>query len=338
MTVSSGKGLKVNSLKGGNYAVYGGNGHNGYHSEYLTEEPKLIIGRVGVKCGVMHITKPKSWVTDNALIVEPKNDAFDIRFLKLKLGYENLNKLSVSTAQPVISGSKIYAYEILLPPKEIQLSIVSKIEELFSELDKGIENLRIAQQQLKTYRQSVLKWGFEGRLTNEDVKEGKMPDGWKQVQIKEIAATYGGYAFKSVEFKSDGKYQVLRMGNVKPGILRYDESPVYIDKVEVNVLSRSLLQLNDVIITQTGTRKKRDYGFTALIPKSNLLLNQRLAAIRFGDSYLPKFFLYFSWTDIFKDQFFSNETGNVGQGNVGMKAVTETLIPFCTIEEQFNCC
>ncbi|MBL0147112.1 MAG: restriction endonuclease subunit S [Chitinophagaceae bacterium] len=72
LSVSSGKGIKVNSLQGGSYAVYGGNGLNGYHSEYLIEEPKLIIGRVGVKCGVMHITKPKSWVTDNALIVEPK--------------------------------------------------------------------------------------------------------------------------------------------------------------------------------------------------------------------------------------------------------------------------
>jgi type I restriction enzyme S subunit len=166
LTVSSGKGIKVNSLQGGRYSVYGGNGLNGYHSEYFIEEPKLIIGRVGVKCGVTHVTKPKSWVTDNALIVEPKHDAFDIQFLKLKLGFENLNKLSVSTAQPVISGSKIYAYEIILPPKPIQQAIVSKIEELFSELDKGIENLHTAQQQLKTYRQSVLKWAFEGKLTN----------------------------------------------------------------------------------------------------------------------------------------------------------------------------
>ena len=39
-----------------------------------------------------------------------------------------------------------------LPPKPTQQAIVSKIEELFSELDKGIENLRTAQQLLKTYR------------------------------------------------------------------------------------------------------------------------------------------------------------------------------------------
>ena len=62
---------------------------------------------------------------------------------------------------------------------ETQQAIVSKIEELFSELDKGIEDLKTAQQQLKTYRQSVLKWAFEGKLTNENVKEGELPQGWE---------------------------------------------------------------------------------------------------------------------------------------------------------------
>ena len=44
------------------------------------------------------------------------------------------------------------------------------------------------------------------------MKEGELPDGWEMVQIKDVASTYGGYAFKSGEFKSEGKYQVLRMG------------------------------------------------------------------------------------------------------------------------------
>jgi type I restriction enzyme S subunit len=224
--------------------------------------------------------------------------------------------------------------EIVLPPLAIQQAIVSKIEELFSALDKGIEDLKTAQQQLKTYRQSVLKWAFEGKLTNENVKDDVLPKGWEMVQIKDIASTYGGYAFKSGEFKSEGKYQVLRMGNVRPGIVRYDENPVFLDIVEQSVLNRSLLNIDDVIITQTGTRKKRDYGFTTLISKNNLLLNQRIASIRFNETYSPKFFLYYSWTDLFKDQFFANETGNVGQGNVGMKAVTETFIPNPTLNEQ----
>lgn len=57
--------------------------------------------------------------------------------------------------------------KIPLPPAKDQQRIVAKIEELFSELDKGMENLRTAQQQLKVYRQALLKHAFEGKLTAE---------------------------------------------------------------------------------------------------------------------------------------------------------------------------
>jgi type I restriction enzyme S subunit len=56
-------------------------------------------------------------------------------------------------------------YEIPLPPLAEQKRIVAKIEELFSELDAGEENLRRARRQLGVYRQSLLKQAFEGKLT-----------------------------------------------------------------------------------------------------------------------------------------------------------------------------
>ena len=59
----------------------------------------------------------------------------------------------------------IIDFEIFLPPLAEQHRIVAKIEELFSELDKGIESLKTAQQQLKVYRQALLKHAFEGKLT-----------------------------------------------------------------------------------------------------------------------------------------------------------------------------
>lgn len=52
-----------------------------------------------------------------------------------------------------------------LPPLNEQRRIAAKIDELLSELDKGIESLRTAHRQLTAYRQSVLKNAFEGRLT-----------------------------------------------------------------------------------------------------------------------------------------------------------------------------
>lgn len=59
------------------------------------------------------------------------------------------------------------ALPVPIPPPAEQLRIVAKIEELFSELDKGVESLTTAREQLKVYRQAVLKHAFEGKLTAE---------------------------------------------------------------------------------------------------------------------------------------------------------------------------
>src|SRR5690554_3362840 len=54
-----------------------------------------------------------------------------------------------------------------LAPEVEQQLIVAKIEELFSELDSGIASLKTAREQLKIYRQALLKHAFEGKLTEQ---------------------------------------------------------------------------------------------------------------------------------------------------------------------------
>jgi len=66
-----------------------------------------------------------------------------------------------------ISGTAFGKLPLPFPPLPEQHRIVAKIEELFSELDNGIESLKKAREQLKTYRQAVLKYAFEGKLTKE---------------------------------------------------------------------------------------------------------------------------------------------------------------------------
>jgi type I restriction enzyme S subunit len=227
-------------------------------------------------------------------------------------------------AQKNMSTEWLKDYEVSIPPLPIQHQIVSRIESLFAELDKAVEHLRTAQQQLKTYRQAVLNYW----LNNEDGK-------WETVKIESVANVVSGYAFKSNLFKDSGKYQIIRIGNIRPGIIRINESPVYYGEIPSGTCSKVLLKKKDVVITLTGTRKKRDYGYTAMVTQENLLLNQRLAYFRFDNKqYEPAFFLYYSWTDSFKDDFFSYETGNVGQGNVGIKAITKTEIPVPPLSEQ----
>jgi type I restriction enzyme, S subunit len=64
-------------------------------------------------------------------------------------------------------------FDLRIAPACEQKRIVEKIEELFSDLDNGIDSLKTAQQQLKIYRQAVLKWAFEGKLTAQWREEQK---------------------------------------------------------------------------------------------------------------------------------------------------------------------
>lgn len=83
---------------------------------------------------------------------------------------EFVNSLSTTqrgTSYPAVRNSDIYEQVIPLPPPNEQHRMVAKIEEMFTNLDAGVEALKKVQAQIKRYRQAVLKYAFEGRLTAE---------------------------------------------------------------------------------------------------------------------------------------------------------------------------
>jgi len=114
----------------GEYPVYGGNGINGFHSEYLFEEPVIVIGRVGAQCGNVHLTAPRCWVTDNALYVAEQKADLDPVYLVTALRRANLNRRASQSGQPLISGGRIYPVEILIPPVERQKSFSSQVADI----------------------------------------------------------------------------------------------------------------------------------------------------------------------------------------------------------------
>jgi type I restriction enzyme S subunit len=75
--------------------------------------------------------------------------------------------ITKGTTRPRVNLTIVRNIKVPYPPLPEQHQIVAKIEELFSELDNGIESLKKAREQLKTYRQAVLKYAFEGKLTKE---------------------------------------------------------------------------------------------------------------------------------------------------------------------------
>jgi len=64
-----------------------------------------------------------------------------------------------------VNAKTLSSVEFYLSPLAEQHRIVAKIEELFSELDQGVASLKTTREQLKVYRQSLLKNAFEGKLT-----------------------------------------------------------------------------------------------------------------------------------------------------------------------------
>jgi type I restriction enzyme S subunit len=105
--------------------------------------------------------------TNQACAVAIPSGAIDKEYLYYFLFSERreLIKAGKGGAQPNISQGILKDWPIALPPPNEQHRIVAKIEELFSELDEGIESLKTAQAQLKVYRQALLKHAFEGKLT-----------------------------------------------------------------------------------------------------------------------------------------------------------------------------
>lgn len=110
----------------------------------------------------------------------------------LKASKEIVERMAGGTTFKEISGSKLGNLWVPLPPIKTQHRIVEKIEELFSDLDNGIQNLKKARQQLETYRQAVLKAAFEGRLTKqwrEQQEDLPIPEELKE-QIEEERKRY----------------------------------------------------------------------------------------------------------------------------------------------------
>ena len=163
-----GKGLPVKELKTSGFPVFGANGVIGFNDKYLFEEPQVLISCRGAASGKINLSPPKCYVTNNSLVLDIKHkNELDRNYLFYALSIAKKTKLVTGTAQPQVTINNAVELEICYPPLAEQQAIVAKIEELLSELDNGKQQLLTAQQQLKVYRQSLLKWAFEGKLSVE---------------------------------------------------------------------------------------------------------------------------------------------------------------------------
>lgn len=173
----------------------------------------------------------------------------------------------------------------LAPLKELN-RIVSKIEELFTELDKGIETLKTTQQQLKVYRQAVLKSVFES-----------IPN-TKPKTVEDCCTHVIDCLHSTAKFKDSGFYCVdttcIEDSKILFEHIRFVDGATFKERI-----SRLKPQEGDIMFAREGT-----VGTTLIVPKGiELCLGQRMMMFRLKEEIKPKYFMYFFQSPIFKSQY-----------------------------------
>ncbi len=297
----------------------------------------IMIARYGASLGRIISGLEGAYNVALAKVID-ENNLFEKRYvfylLKTQIFQTPLKLLSRS-AQNGFSKSEIAHILLPLPPKKIQQAIVSKIEELFSELDKGIENLRTAQQQVKAYRQAVLKWAFEGKLTNNNVKDGELPEGWEWVNMGNIieAPKYG--TSKKCEYEVNGK-GVLRIPNIANGLV--DSSDLKFAEFSVEEIESYSLHDGDILTIRSNGSVDL-VGKCALINKKDegLLFAGYLIRLRpKPNKVLSKYLLNVLSSINLRNQIEFKAKSTSGVNNINSKELADLNIPIPRIKEQMD--
>ncbi len=165
LRISSGDGLTSKEMaKGGDFPVFGGNGINGYHDKCNISEKTIVIGRVGAQCGSVHVTPEKAWVTDNAFITYYHEHYLSGNWLEKLLVALNLRDRARETAQPVISGKRVYPVVTALPSFAEQQATVKRIGELTAMIDELEKQVTERKVQAEMLIHSVLREAFAGEV------------------------------------------------------------------------------------------------------------------------------------------------------------------------------
>ncbi len=232
-----GKGFPTKELKAEGFPVFGANGVIGFNDTYLYEDSQVLISCRGAYSGKINLSPQKCWITNNSLVIKLVNPNIDKLFLYYALQAVSKKNLVTGTAQPQVTINNANELIIPLPPLPTQRLIVFRIETLFAELDKAVQHLRTAQQQIKTYRQAVLNhW-----LTNGS-------ENWEHTTIGNIVekVEYGS----SAKSEKEGKVPVLRMGNIQKG--RFDWSDLVYSNNDEEI-NKYLLKRDDVLFNRTNS-------------------------------------------------------------------------------------
>ena len=329
--------------KRGNPAYYGGNIpwlksgelNNGIVTEaeeYITEEglknssaklfPRgsLLIALYGATVGKLGILDFDS-TTNQAICCIYQNKYYDRDFLFYYLLFkkEYLVNQGKGGAQPNISQEIIKALRIPVPPLNEQKRIVEKIEEEFGKIDEGVEKLKLAKEQIKLYRQSVLKSAFDGKLykTTE----------WEEKTLEEIASKISDGSHNPPPKQTSGKVMISGQ-NIKNNKIIFDDFRFITEENFLREYKRTPIEANDILLTIVGS-----IGQSAVVPDDikDFTLQRSVALIKpLINSYYLKYYL-----DAPKaQQYFKTKARGTAQKGVYLNTLKELKVIIPSEDEQ----
>lgn len=161
-----------------------------------------------------------------------------------------------------------------------------------------------------------------------DTELGPIPKDWEVKRLGEVAKLQNGYSFQSVDYDSNGAYNIVTISNVQAGIFDIRVSNK-IKSLPADIQQHQLLRLGDVLISMTG-----NVGRVCIVNSVNCLLNQRVGKFRIEKGVVDSEYLFC----VLNSNTFLNAMVEKGQGgaqpNIGKKDIEGFALCFPPLPEQ----
>ena len=220
------------------------------------------------------------------------------------------NHMTGSAGQKRVPPKFIAGTVIPVPALDVQRRIVSRIEELFSELDNSVSTLQKTKEQLKVYRQAVLKDAFKGVVEKKPIR-----------QMSEFVTSGSrGWA----KYYADEGARFIRITDLtRDKIILKNDGIQRVNLPEETEGKRSRLNPFDVLVSITA-----DLGSIALIPEDieEAYINQHIAMIRFENPQLGEFMAWYLKSDYGQKDLLKNKRGG-GKLGLGLDDIRDTPVP-----------
>lgn len=163
---------------------------------------------------------------------------------------------------------------------------------------------------------------------------------WKECRLGDYCDFQNGYAFKSSEFKTNGEYKIVKIKELKDGLVKFFDDSASVDIHDIKEFEKYKIYRNDVLFSLTGdpVSKPNPLSWVGRVSiyrsDENALLNQRTCKIKKSDEIDNQFLYYYfrQWENFYA--LASKATGSASQANISTNTIADTIIKFPPLPTQ----